>query len=851
MVRAVSAAGCALGRAAGTAVGSLAARASLLGLKHPLAPVALAYVAGVFGGAFWPPALPWLFGVSFLLAGAALLSRRWQARLLWPLLAAAGWTNLVSRTAIVSPHDLRVVVGEQVELASLRGRLCATPTLRAPPADEGRPWSRSLAFVEAEAVRRQGDWQPAFGRVAVSTPGELSPAFFGGRRVEVFGVIRPPKGPAADGLFDYRAYLRWQGVYYELRAQTTNDWQLLPEPAPPASPPLADRFLAWAQATLERGLPDKTDPEGRRAVDLMLWMTLGSKTTITDEVSEPFMFTGTMHIFAISGLHIALISGILVALLRVLQVPRAVCGWLVIPLFWFYTAATGWQASAIRSAVMMTVVIVGWTLRRPGNLLNSLAGAAFIILLWEPRQLFQASFQLSFFVVLSIALLLPPLELVVNRVLQTDRFLPEELLPRWRRWLGRPLRWLLLSLATSLAAQLGSLPLIAWYFHLFSPVSLLANLVIVPMSGLALTCNLDAVACGSWLPLFTEWFNHAGWFLMAGIDHLSRWLATWPRAYFYVPAPSLATVIAYYVVLAALLSGWLLARQRRLWTGAGAGALLLAGGGYWLAAAPEPQLTVLALNGGSAHYARGSPPGEDLLIDCGSKAEAEFVVKPFLKAQGVNRLRHLVLTHGDLRHVGGYEILSNTFRIEAVCTSHARARSPVYRRIVAGLGDSPRRWVRLQRGQQLAGWTVLHPGQDQHFPQADDNALVLRREWPGARVLLLSDLGPAGQGALLEQAADLRADIVVTGLPARGEPLSDELLAAIEPQLIVVNDAQFPAVERAGARLRERLQRPGWRVVYTSDEGTVTIRFKAQGWELRALSGKALTGAARKGGRGH
>ena len=141
----------------------------------------------------------------------------------------------------------------------------------------------------------------------------------------------------------------------------------------------------------------------------LLWaMTLGWKTALTDEVSEPFMRSGTMHIFAISGLHIALIAGILVAVLRAAQLPRGACGALIVPVIWFYTAATGWQSSAIRSTIMMTVIIAGWSLRRPSNLLNSLAASGFIILVWEPSQLFQASFQLSFFVVLSIALLLPP-----------------------------------------------------------------------------------------------------------------------------------------------------------------------------------------------------------------------------------------------------------------------------------------------------------------------------------------------------------------------------------------------------------------------------------------------------------
>ena len=169
------------------------------------------------------------------------------------------------------------------------------------------------------------------------------------------------------------------------------------------------------------------------------------------------MQSGTMHIFAISGLHIALIAGILVSLLRVLQIPRGICGWIVIPLIWAYTAATGWQASAIRSTIMMTIVIGGWALERPGDLLNSLAASALIILLWQPQQLFQASFQLSFFVVLSLALLSPHFQAWTERLFQTDPFLPPDLRPRWQRCIEGPAKLLLASLVTSLAAWIGSL----------------------------------------------------------------------------------------------------------------------------------------------------------------------------------------------------------------------------------------------------------------------------------------------------------------------------------------------------------------------------------------------------------
>jgi len=136
-------------------------------------------------------------------------------------------------------------------------------------------------------------------------------------------------------------------------------------------PPLTDRFLNWSQRTLALGLPVEDEP-----LRLLWAMTLGWRTALTADISEPFLRAGTMHLFAIDGLRIALISGMLVALLRVLQISRAWCGLVAIPVIWFYTAATGWESSAIRASVMMTIVIGGWALKRPGDLINSLAAAA-------------------------------------------------------------------------------------------------------------------------------------------------------------------------------------------------------------------------------------------------------------------------------------------------------------------------------------------------------------------------------------------------------------------------------------------------------------------------------------------
>ena len=81
------------------------------------------------------------------------------------------------------------------------------------------------------------------------------------------------------------------------------------------------------------------------------------------------------------------------------------------------------------------------------------------------------------------------------------------------------IRAVLFSLATTMAAWLGSLPLIAYYFHMITPVNLPANLLIVPLSSLTLVANAGALACAGWAPYLTSLFNHTGWFTIDGFTH--------------------------------------------------------------------------------------------------------------------------------------------------------------------------------------------------------------------------------------------------------------------------------------------------------------------------------------------
>jgi competence protein ComEC len=292
-------------------------------MKRPLLPVALFYVGGILISIVIPLSPLLLIAAALAVVILALAWSKARLALLYAALVLAGWTNSTLQTAIISPHDLRRILGEQPEIVTVRGTLHEAPVQRVVEQNQQESW-RTLARVDVTALRiNRKSWQPAFGRIAVTTRGLLSTNIFAGQTVEVTGVAALPRIAAAEGTFDYRAYLREQGVYYSLQAASESDWQIV---GSPRAPPLPDRFRTWARQALALGLPVEDE-----SLRLEWALALGWKTALTEAVSEPFVQAATYHIFAVDGLRMAIIFGIFFGLLRVLSVPRAVCGLVLMP----------------------------------------------------------------------------------------------------------------------------------------------------------------------------------------------------------------------------------------------------------------------------------------------------------------------------------------------------------------------------------------------------------------------------------------------------------------------------------------------------------------------------------------
>jgi competence protein ComEC len=474
---------------------------------------------------------------------------------------------------------------------------------------------------------------------------------------------------------------------------------------------------------------------------------------------------------------------------------------------------------------MSTVVIVGWVLQRPNNLLNSLAASAIIILLWQPEQLFQPGFQLSFLLLLTMAVWPalakkpwpdPTLQLgqreadafergpeenawakflarVYERTTGRDPFLPQELRPFWRRKLDSPIAWLLGGMNLSLASLVCSLPVIAAYFNLISFSSVVANLVIVPLSGIALGGALASLVTG-WLPYLPEIANCVSWITMKCMVDICRGLESFQWTYTYVKAPGSIAVITYYVALVCLLAGWIKRWKVALPLSVLVGTLIAT------ALYREGATTVVTALPGSGVIFLDSPwRANDVLIDCGREREAMSVVKPFLRSRGVDRLSTIVLTHGDVEHVEGYSRLAEEFRVKTTVISNAKSRSPKYREVLRMLEADRDKLKIVGAGDRIGEWNVLHPPANEDFAKADDEAIVLAGTVGTTRLLLLSDLGRIGQDRMAQHVTE--ADVVMCGRSVP-EVLRPALLEKAKPKEIVLTGHVPKVPEVKGVRVR-------------------------------------------------
>jgi competence protein ComEC len=496
--------------------------------------------------------------------------------------------------------------------------------LSEPKLDQLRSVQRFIALVSCL------DNRPARFQTSAECSGE---PFSYGDRLLAQGKFYLPTHPMNPGEFDFGDYLQRQNIYLSFRAHHQVPAMII---AQNQGNPLVAVALAGRQRIMESlqvGLQDD-----KEVAQTMQGMVLGARSETSPALKKLFRDTGTIHLFAASGLQVGLFTGLAWSGLRYVRLPRRSLALAVVPVAIAYCALTGFHPATVRATVMAIFIAVGASLERPVATVNSLCGSGLLILGHDTQELFQTGFQLSFVAVFAILTAARPFGHLLYRPFQVDPFLPMRLLAPWQRAWHRAMLHTCEVLSLSTVCWGATAPILICQEYHLSLVAIFANLLVVPVATTVMFLAVAGLLAGTISISIAGCLNNTSWLL----TKLILWIL---HATTLIPCHSVNV------------------SPSSLW---------------------QPD-HVTALAEGSDHVLHLHVKGRDWLVNTGKLSQWRSLTEPYLKFRAVNRLDELVLCEASAHPESILELVNSEFQVaKMVPPSQAQAKGPMNGRGVEG-----------------------------------------------------------------------------------------------------------------------------------------------------------------------
>jgi competence protein ComEC len=595
--------------------------------------------------------------------------------------------------------------------------------------------------VSASSVTVAGHAHSASGSVLVHLPSSEELNF--GDTVQLVGRLSTP---ASTQSFDYRGYLARRGIFSTMAFVGATDLG----PAPGDIGFAVVRLRVAIERSIDAWLPE---PEA----SLLIAITLGARSSTLGGLAPALVATGLIHIIAISGIKVAMVAGTIfeLAALTRRRLLRVVLASLVLLA---YVAITGFTPSGLRSAVMWELVFLAFYLGRTTVALVSLGSAAAVMVAVDPTLLFDTGFQMSVVGTFAIVAFAPYLTTLC-------------------RYVPSPFRE---ALAVTVAAQVGTLPIVASSFGLTSLVGPVANALVLPLVPLSIAVGFLLPLVASVPAIATPVSDFAIALIRLEIG-IARALSSFPDWHL-APAYGRALAIAYYVGLASLSltllhrAGWAptgryASRAREL--GLATFAALVAASLTVLGAHGSTQTRLQWLGTGeallltTAHHAvliDGSPHSRALLARLGSGLP-----------DGTRRLDLVIVTDPRASNIAGLRAVLQRYAVTEVLDVGAQYPSRTYARWRHDARALHISLYALRTRTQVAvdGVRIDALDPDALCPTPVDCSSMLAVTTGRQRLLLPGSASLREQREALFRSVDLRATLVVDGSPA---PLDSRFL---------------------------------------------------------------------------
>lgn len=342
--------------------------------------------------------------------------------------------------------------------------------------------------------------------------------FDSGDRIRVSNPSAKPVSGENSKVTSYELYLKSRGIHNRLQADISNVELMVSEGL------YQENFLFRSSSRVMEFLDGSLqEPQNQ----LMKSVLFGHRGFLDEDLQEAFSQTGTAHIIAVSGLHVGILVIVFMTLFKILGLSKSVYLWLILGVLFFYGYLIDYPTSMLRAGMMYGLYIIAFYENRPYDGLHALGIVGVLSLIINPLSLFTVSFQLSFMATATIFLFHSKIQKILF------------FLPSFLRGL----------IAVTLSAQIGTFPLMAYYFGQISIVSIFANIFLMPTMGLLLSLGIAGISLSFLsLPLGMAVNNLTNGLLTYQIG-LVRFFQKVPGAYLELSSVHFLWVVLYYIIL--------------------------------------------------------------------------------------------------------------------------------------------------------------------------------------------------------------------------------------------------------------------------------------------------------------
>ena len=742
--------------------------------------------------------------------------------------------------------------------------------------------------LRADTLTHKKTSYPVTGKIQVTIRGQ-GPVFARGDRVVFRSRLRQPRNFNNPGGFNYRRFMAFKGLW---RTAYTKGSRL--QVVQRAS----SGDLVQQLDDVRRALAALIDRAGKGpSAAVLKALVIGDRSAISSEVRDGFNRAGVGHILAISGLHIGIVAT--VAFFFFHNLLRRVR-----PLLWrawtrkgaaifslvpvcIYGLVSGMSPSTQRAVIMVGAFLMTFLVEREGDTLNTLALAAFIILIWFPPALFSISFQLSFAAVISILYGLSCIQKAASIDGQNAK-------SGMANQLFRKLGGFFLI---SLLAICGTLPLVMFYFNQISLIGLFANFVVVPLVGfVVIPCGLLTLFI---YPVSSQIAYGCVKICLFVLDYVLlaiNYFADLPFAAIKTFTPSPFEIVCYYVLGWVVLNGlntrqapasyrnlpnataehasvqqWYLKPQGRfslyrlfsrvasvhklLTAGSAAkrGAIiglvvvlaLLVDAGYWFARRHlNSDLRVTYIDVGQGNSALLElPGGHTVLIDGGGFSDNNTfdmgarVLAPFLWRKKIKTIDTLVLSHPNSDHLNGLIFIARYFNVKTIWTNNETQATQGYDRLQNIIS---RKQINLPDFQHMprqllingVEFCFLYPPADfltqkasQKWRSTNNNSLVVKVSFGDISFLFAGDIMAEAERELVDIAgADLACDVLLVPHHGSRTSSSQPFLLRVEPEVAVFSAGWKNRFRFPHATVLAAYEKIGCRTFRTDQNGAIMIK---------------------------